>query len=329
MVRPLLAASDPELAALPADVLRARALALKRSRNAYIIAHNYQRGELQDLADATGDSLALAQAAIRADAEVVVFCGVDFMAETASILNPEKIILLPEINAGCPMAGMLTADQLRAKMAEVPDAAVVSYVNSSAEVKALSTICCTSANAVRVVQSLPHRRVLFVPDRDLGAYVQSQVPEKEIVLWDGFCPTHQRFKQEDIVKAKADYPDAEFIAHPECRPDVLRHADAIRSTAGMMEAVRQSSARRFIVGTEEGMLHKLRKDHPDREFILPTPKLVCPTMKMTKLASLVRSLERMEYEITVTGEVAARAKEALDRMLSLTRESPMVAIAGY
>lgn len=329
MVRPLLAASDPELAALPMDVLRARALALKRSRNAYIIAHNYQRGELQDLADATGDSLALAQAAIRADAEVVVFCGVDFMAETASILNPEKTILLPEINAGCPMAGMLNADQLRAKMAEHPDAAVVSYVNSSAEVKALSTICCTSANAVRVVQSLPHRRVLFVPDRNLGAYVQSQVPEKEIVLWDGFCPTHQRFKEEDIVRAQAEYPDAEFIAHPECRPEVLQHADAIRSTAGMVDAVRSSSAPRFIIGTEEGMLYKLRKNHPDREFILPTPKLVCPTMKMTKLASLVRSLERMEYEIKVTGEVAARAKEALDRMLSLTRESPMAAIAGY
>ncbi|MBI4227309.1 MAG: quinolinate synthase NadA [Candidatus Omnitrophica bacterium] len=329
MVRPLLAASDPELASLPAEVLRARALALKRSRNAYIIAHNYQRGELQDLADATGDSLALAQAAIRADAPVVVFCGVDFMAETASILNPEKTILLPELNAGCPMAGMLTADQLRAKMAEHPDAAVVAYVNSSAEVKALSTICCTSANAVRVVRSLPHRRVLFVPDRNLGAYVQSQVPEKEIVLWEGFCPTHQRFKEEDIVRAEQQHPDAEFIAHPECRPEVLTHARHITSTSGMLDVVARSPASRFIIGTEDGMLYKLRQAHPTKEFILPTPRLVCPTMKMTKLASLVRSLERMEYEITVTGEIAARAKEALDRMLALTRESPMVAIAGY
>lgn len=329
MVRPLLAASDPELASLPAEVLRARALALKRSRNAYIIAHNYQRGELQDLADATGDSLALAQAAIRADAEVVVFCGVDFMAETASILNPEKIILLPEINAGCPMAGMLNADQLRAKMADYPDAAVVAYVNSSAEVKALSTICCTSANAVRVVRSLPHRRVLFVPDRNLGAYVQSQVPEKQIILWDGFCPTHQRFKEEDIVQTRQQYPDAEFIAHPECRPEVLAHADHVASTSGMIDVVARSSASRFIIGTEDGMLHKLRREHPTKTFILPTPRLVCPTMKMTKLASLVRSLERMEYEIKVTGVIAARAKEALDRMLALTRESPMVAIAGY
>ena len=329
MVRPLLAASDPELATLPLEVLRARALALKQRRNAFIIVHNYQRGEVQDIADVTGDSLALAQAAIRADAEVIVFCGVDFMAETASILNPEKIILLPEINAGCPMAGMLNADQLRAKKVEYPEAAVVAYVNSSAEVKAESTIGCTSANAVQVVRSLPHRQVIFVPDRNLGAYVQSQVPEKEIILWEGFCPTHQRFKEEDIVKAESDYPDAEFVAHPECRPEVLRHADHISSTSGMLGVVKRSAARRFIIGTEEGMLYKLRKDNPTKEFILPTTRLVCPTMKMTKLASLVRSLERMEHEIKVTGEIAARAKETLDRMLALTGEPSMVAIAGY
>ena len=329
MVKPLLAASEPALAMLPMDVLRTRALELKRRRNAYLIVHNYQRGELQDLADATGDSLALAQAAIRADADVVVFCGVDFMAETASILNPEKIILLPEINAGSPMAGTITATQLQAKMAEFPEAAVVAYVNSSAEIKALATICCTSANAVRVVQSLPHRQVIFVPDRNLALYVQSQVPEKEIIVWEGFCPTHQRFKEEDILATKARYPDAEFMAHPECRPEVLQHADHICSTSGMLGAVRESSAARFIIGTEDGMLYKLRKDHPTKEFILPTPKLVCPTMKMTKLASLVRALERMEYQIKVPEEIAAPARESLDRMLALTGETPMVAIAGY
>ena len=329
MVKALPAASDPELWQRPLEELRVRALELKRLRNAYIIVHNYQRGEVQDIADVTGDSLALAQAAIRADADVVVFCGVDFMAETASILNPEKIILLPEINAGCPMAGMLTADQLRAKKAEYPEAAVVAYVNSSAEVKAESTICCTSSNAVQVVRSLPQRQVLFVPDRNLGAYVQRQVPEKDVILWDGFCPTHQRFREEDILRAEAEYPDAEFIAHPECRPEVLAHADYVTSTAGMLGVVKRSMASRFIIGTEDGMLYKLRKENPDKTFILPTPRLVCPTMKMTKLASLVHALERMEYQISVTGEVAARAREALDRMLALTGEPPMAAIAGY
>ncbi len=329
MVKPLLAASDPELATLPLEVLRARALALKARRNAYIIVHNYQRGEVQDIADVTGDSLALAQAAIRADADVVVFCGVDFMAETAYILNPDKMILLPEINAGCPMAGMLNADQLRAKKAEYPEAAVVAYVNSSAEVKAESTICCTSINAVQVVRSLPHRQVIFVPDRNLGAYVQSQVPEKQLILWEGFCPTHQRFKEEDIIRTQAEHPDAEFIAHPECRPEVLAHADQITSTSGMLTAVTRSPAKRFIIGTEEGMLYKLRKDHPDREFILPTPRLICPTMKMTKLASVVHALEQLEYQITVPDAIAARAKEALDRMLALTGEPAMAAIAGY
>ncbi|MBI4313935.1 MAG: quinolinate synthase NadA [Candidatus Omnitrophica bacterium] len=329
MVKPLPAASDPELSRLPLEELRRRALELKKKRDAYIIVHNYQRGEIQDIADVTGDSLALSQAAIRTDAKVVVFCGVDFMAETASILNPDKTILLPEINAGCPMAGMLSAGQLRAKMKEHPGVPVVAYVNSSAEVKALATICCTSANAIQVVRSLPDRQVLFVPDRNLGSYVQSQVPEKEIILWDGFCPTHQRFKEEDLLSAQVQYPDAEFVAHPECRPEVLKHADVITSTSGMLSAVKNSGASRFIIGTEEGMLYKLRKDNPTKEFILPTQKLICPTMKMTKLASLVRSLERMEYQITVPGDVAALALESVERMLVLTGETPMVAIAGY
>ena len=326
---PLLAASDPELSSLPLEVLRARALELKRQRNAYLIVHNYQRGEVQDIADVTGDSLALAQAAIRTDADMVVFCGVDFMAETAAILNPEKLVLLPEINAGCPMAGMVTAEQLRAKKAQHPGAAVVCYVNSSAEVKAESTICCTSINAVQVVRSLRERQILFVPDRNLGAYVQRLVPEKQILLWEGFCPTHQRFKEEDLIQTREAYPDAEFIAHPECRPEVLQHADTITSTSGMLGAVQRSTAKRFIIGTEEGMLYKLRQEHPDREFILPTPRPICPTMKMTKLASVVRSLERLEYRITVLEPVASRAKEALDRMLALTGEPPMAAIAGY
>lgn len=327
--RPLLAASDPALCDLSLEVLRARALELKQQRNAFLIVHNYQRGEVQDIADVTGDSLALAQAAIRADADVVVFCGVDFMAETATILNPEKLVLLPELNAGCPMAGMITAEQLRAKKAESPEAAVVAYVNSSAEVKAESAICCTSANAVQVVRSLPHRQVLFVPDRNLGAYVQRLVPEKQIILWEGFCPTHQRFKEEDLIRTREQYPDAEFIAHPECRPEVLQHADAITSTAGMLGAVKRSTASRFIIGTEDGMLYKLRKEHPTKEFLLPTPKLVCPTMKMTRMASVVRALERLEYRMTVPELIAARAKEALDRMLALTGEPPMAAIAGY
>lgn len=312
------------------EQLKKKILKLKDERNAVIIAHNYQRDEVQELADITGDSLALSQAAVRTDAKVIVFCGVTFMAETAAILNPGKIVLLPVIEAGCPMADMITAEKLRAMKAEYPDAAVVCYVNSSAKVKAESDICCTSSNAIEIVKSLKdHKRIIFIPDRNLGRYVQSQLPEKEIILWKGFCPTHIRVQEEDILEVRKTYPDAEFIAHPECEPEVLALADHICSTGGMFKYVKESKSKRFIIGTEAGMLYRLKKENPDKEFFLATSHLICPSMKLTTLGWLAHSLENMVYRIEVSPDVSQRAKKALDRMLAVSGEKPLAAAAGY
>ena len=302
---------------------------LKKKRNAVIIAHNYQRDEIQEIADISGDSLALSQAAVRTDADVIVFCGVQFMAESASILNPGKTVLLPVIEAGCPLADMITPEKLRAKKKEHPAAAVVCYVNSSAEVKAESDIACTSSNAVEVVRALEEKEIIFVPDRNLGRYVQSQVPDKNIILWDGFCPTHIRVQEEDIVKAKEAYPQAEVIAHPECNPPVLALSDHICSTGGMFKYVKASKSKEFIISTESGMLYKLQKENPDKKFYLPTPHLVCANMKLITLGWVAHSLENMVYEIKVSDEVREKAKRALDRMLAVTGEKKEAAIAGY
>ncbi|KPK42057.1 MAG: quinolinate synthetase, partial [Omnitrophica WOR_2 bacterium SM23_29] len=229
------------------EELREKILKLRKERNAVIIAHNYQRDEVQDIAEITGDSLALSQAAVRTDADVIVFCGVHFMAETAAILNPDKTVLLPVIEAGCPMADMITAEKLRAKRMEYPDAAVVCYVNTSARVKAESDICCTSSNALEIVKSLKdHKQIIFVPDKNLANYVKSQVPGKEIIPWKGFCPTHIRVQEEDIIEARKLHPDAEFVAHPECEPEVLALADHICSTGGMFKYVKSSKTKKFI-----------------------------------------------------------------------------------
>jgi len=312
------------------EQLKKKILKLKKDRNAVIIAHNYQRDEVQELADITGDSLALSQAAVRTDAKVIIFCGVTFMAETAAILNPDKTVLLPVVEAGCPMADMITADKLRAMKAEYPDAAVVCYVNSSAKVKAESDICCTSSNAVEIVRSLnEHKKVIFVPDRNLGRYVQTQVPDKQIILWKGFCPTHIRVQEEDILEVRKTYPDVEFIAHPECEPEVLALADHICSTGGMFKYIKQSKSKRFIIGTESGMLYKLKRENPDKEFFLATPHLICPSMKLTTLGWLAHSLENMVYRIDVPDDVCSRAKKALDRMLAVSGEKPMSATIGY
>lgn len=311
------------------ETLKKKIAKLKSKRNAVIIAHNYQRDEIQEIADISGDSLALSQAAVRTDADVIVFCGVRFMAESASILNPDKKVLLPVVEAGCPLADMITPEKLRTKKKEHPDAAVVCYVNSSAEVKAESDIACTSSNAVAVVKSLKEKNIIFVPDKNLGRYVQSQVPEKNIILWEGFCPTHIRVQEEDVVRAKKLHPDAEFIVHPECSPEVLALADHICSTGGMFTYVKASSKKEFIIGTESGMLYKLQKENPDKKFYLPTQNLVCANMKLITLGWVAHSLENMVYEIKVADDVREKAKMALERMLAATGEKKGAAIAGY
>jgi quinolinate synthase len=311
------------------DALKKKIAKLKKSRNAVIIVHNYQRDEIQDIADISGDSLALSQAAVRTDADVIVFCGVRFMAESASILNPGKKVLLPVMEAGCPMADMITPEKLKAERLKHPGAAVVCYVNSSAEVKAESDIACTSSNAIDIVRSLKEKDVVFVPDKNLGRYVQSQVPDKNIILWEGFCPTHIRVQEEDVAKTKALHPGAEVIAHPECSPGVLALADHICSTGGMFTYVKKSSSRDFIIGTESGMLYKLQKENPDKRFYLPTQNLVCANMKLITLGWVAHSLEKMVYEIKVSDDVRQRAKRSLDRMLAVTGEKSGALISGY
>jgi len=311
------------------EALKKKIARLKEKRNAVIIVHNYQRDEIQEIADISGDSLALSQAVVRTDADVIVFCGVQFMAESASILNPDKKVLLPVMEAGCPLADMITPEKLCAKKKEHPEAAVVCYVNSSAEVKAESDIACTSSNAVEVVKSLKENEIIFVPDKNLGRYVQTQVPEKRIILWEGFCPTHIRVQEEDIIKTKKAYPGAEVIAHPECSPEVLALADHICSTGGMFKYVKQSRSTDFIISTESGMLFKLQRDNPTKKFHLPTPHLVCANMKLITLGWVAHSLENLVYEIKVSDEVMEKAKKALDRMLAATGEKKEAALAGY
>lgn len=300
------------------DRLRADIARLREERKAVILAHLYQRPEIQDVADFIGDSLMLAQKAAATDAEVIVFCGVHFMAESAAILSPDKVVLLPEERAGCPMADMITAEALREKKRRHPEAVVVCYVNSSAEVKAESDICCTSSNAVKVVNSLPPEQpVLFVPDQNLGHWVGLQTGRK-IIPWEGYCNTHDRVTVEEIKKARALHPEAPVLVHPECRPDVVALADGVFSTAGIIKYAQASEAREFIIGTECGILHQLHKTCPGKEFHLVTNKLVCPNMKSTTLDKVNWCLEEMQPRITVSDDIRERANAALDRMLALS-----------
>lgn len=309
--------------------LREKIACLKKERNAYIVAHNYQNYEVQEVADILGDSLALSKATIGLGAEVIVFCGVDFMAETAKILNPEKKVILPVAEADCPMALMVTPERLIQKKKEYPDAAVVCYVNSSAAVKAESDIACTSANAIQVVKSLPNKRVLFVPDKNLGHYVQRFCPEKEIILWPGFCTTHSRLTADDVRQAKAKYPGAPFIAHPECVPDVIDLADCVCSTSGISPYVVKSPADTFIIGTEVGMIFKLKKDHPTKRFIMPTEHFICQTMKMTTLGWVAHALETLETSIEIPEPIRQRAEKSLRRMMEITKDHANAVIASY
>ena len=288
-------------------------------KNALLLAHNYQRDEIQEIADIGGDSLALAMAAAETDKDVIVFCGVHFMAESAAILAPDKTVLLPRLDAGCPMADMVDADGLREMKAKHPGATVVTYVNSTAAVKAESDICCTSSNAVNVVNSLDAEEVLLVPDRNLARYIEART-DKICHIWDGYCPTHERLDVEDIERAKQDHPDALFMAHPECPPAILEIADHNCSTSGMYDYAKRSDAKKFIVGTEMGILYRLRKENPEKEFILPTSKLICPNMKLTSLDDVLHSLQTLSPQVTVPEEMREKAKLTLDRMLAVPRD---------
>jgi len=289
------------------------------ARNAILLAHNYMRDEVQEIADITGDSLGLSQEAARTSKDVIVFCGVHFMAESAAILSPEKTVILPRLDAGCPMADMITAEDLQKFKADRPGIPVVTYVNSSAEVKAASDICCTSANAIKVVNSLPDQEVIFTPDRNLGQYVAG-FSNKKFHLWDGYCPTHERLKPEAVAALKSSNPDAHFICHPECNPAVVALADHVCSTSGMYEYCRKSMQKRFIIGTEAGILYRLKKENPDKEFILASPALVCPNMKLTSLEDILSALEKMEPVVTVPDNIRIPAKRALDRMIAVPRD---------
>lgn len=289
---------------------------LKTERGAIILAHNYQLGEVQDIADFTGDSLELSRKAAQTDASVIVFCGVHFMAETAKILSPDKTVLIPDPQAGCPMADMIDSRQLREFKARHTGLPVVAYVNTTAEVKAESDICCTSSNAVRVVESLESDTVLFVPDKSLGAYVASKTGKK-IITYCGYCPTHHRILAPDLIKAKQEHPNALVIAHPECTMDILNLADAIESTSGMLRFARDSSAKEFIVCTERGLLHRLTKDSPDKAFYNASPLNICPNMKKITLEKVLWSLEDMYYEIALPPEMIAKARGAIERMLAI------------
>ena len=293
---------------------------LLKERNALMLAHNYQRDEIQEMADITGDSLALSMEAAKTDKEVILFCGVDFMAESASILSPDKTIILPRLDAGCPMADMITAPGLAEKKKELPGVPVITYVNSSAEVKAISDICCTSANAVKVARSVDSKTVYMTPDKNLARYVAKQMPEKEVLYWEGFCSTHHKLRAHDVLKSKEQHPDAIFMAHPECRPEVLELADHICSTTGMYEFAKKTDAKKLIVGTENGILYRLKKDNPEKEFILPSDCLVCPTMKLTTLEDILEALQEMKNIIKVPEEIRLPAKAALDKMLAIPRD---------
>jgi quinolinate synthase len=291
---------------------------LKRERGAIIIAHNYQPDEVQAIADFTGDSLELSRKAAELDEEVIVFCGVHFMAETAAILSPEKTILLPDPFAGCPMADMITADQLRAKKAGHPGAVVITYVNSSAAIKAESDLCCTSSNAKAIVGSVPAgKEIIFVPDTHLGHYVQEELG-REMIIWDGYCPTHSRIRDVDILREKEEHPNAVVMAHPECPLGIRELADELLSTGQMCTVAKESDAMEFIVATEMGLLYRLRNENPDKKFYSVSDRAVCPNMKKIDLEKVLWALEDLQHRITVPEETANKARRSIEAMLELS-----------
>ena len=298
------------------SLLVEKILKLKKERNAVILAHNYQLGEVQDIADFVGDSLGLSQNAAKTEADVIVFCGVHFMAETAAITCPEMTVLLPDRHAGCPMANMITAEQLRQKKKELPNATVVCYINSTAAVKAESDICCTSANAVKVVESIDNDEVLFVPDQYLGHYVSTKT-KKKIHLWPGYCPTHARIQVQDISRLKKENPRAKVVVHPECRPDLIALADEVASTGGMIRYAHRDDVQEMIVGTEIGIIHRLKKENPGKKFIPVSEQAVCPNMKLITLEKVLWSLEEMRPVVKVSEAIRIKARATVDKMLAI------------
>ena len=289
---------------------------LLKAKNGIILAHNYQPPEIQEIADLCGDSLELSVKAAQTDAELIVFCGVHFMAETASILSPEKTVLLPRADAGCPMADMITPDALESKLSKLNPMPVVTYVNSTAAVKARSTICCTSANVVQVVESLPEEEVLMTPDRNLARYAAEHV-EKKIHYWDGYCPIHDRLQPEDVVAARKAHPEAVFMAHPECRSEILNMADKVASTSGMVRFAAEADAQEFIVGTETGLLYSLQKANPGKAFYPASEEMVCADMKKITLADVLRALQKMQGEVKVPEHIRLPALAAVQKMIDL------------
>jgi quinolinate synthase len=296
--------------------LKEKILRLKKERNAIILAHYYQRPEIQEIADFLGDSFGLAQKAKETDADVILFCGVHFMGESAKILNMEKTVIIPDERAGCPMADMVNVDGLKKLKAQHPNAKVVAYINTTAEIKAETDVCCTSSNAVKVIQSIDAEEIIWIPDKNLGQYVQ-QFTDKKMIIWEGYCNTHDLLTVPDVEKLKAEHPDALFVAHPECRPEVWKIADYVGSTTGILQFCRENKHKKFIVATEEGVRYMLELESPDKEFIFASKYLVCPNMKVNNLKKLANALETMQPEIYLPEDVADRARASLERMLQV------------
>jgi quinolinate synthase len=294
---------------------------LKQERNAVILVHNYQPGEVQDIADFLGDSLGLSIQASKTDADVIVFCGVHFMAETAAIISPNKKVIMPDVHAGCPMADMITVKGLRELKAKHPGAQVVCYVNTGADIKAESDICCTSANAEKVVRSLKDaKEIIFVPDKFLGNYVSTKVRDKKFILWQGFCPIHVKILPQHVVAAKKKHPRAKVMVHPECRPETIALADEVLSTSGMIHFAKKSDAGEFIVGTEVGINYRLKKENPKKEFYPAFGDAICLNMKKTTLEKVLWSLEDLKTEVKVPRQIADRARSAIEKMLEIGRQ---------
>lgn len=292
---------------------------MKKEQNAVIVAHSYQVDDVQEIADIVGDSFALSQFCASNSADTIVFCGVHFMAESAKILSPDKTVLLPEIHAGCPMADMVTAEALRETKAKYPNAAVVCYINSSAEVKAECDICCTSSNALTVIKSIDKKDIIFVPDQNLGSYVAKMVPEKNIILWEGYCITHHKIKAEEVLASKKLHPDALLLVHPECKPEIAELADFVGSTKQIIDYAKTSKHDKFIIGTEMGVLYQLKKDSPNKTFYMMSTGLICPNMKKTSLQSVHDALVFKRYEINLSQEIMERASHSLNRMLEVSK----------
>jgi len=291
---------------------------LKESQDALILAHNYQIPEIQDIADFVGDSLDLSMKATKTSAKNIIFCGVDFMAESAKILNPTKNIIIPDIKAKCPMAGMVDPESLGWMIKENPEADVVTYVNTTAEVKAISDICCTSSNGVKIVKSRTTKKIIFVPDRNLGLYIKRFTPEKEMILWQGICPTHHKIRKQEILQLKEKHPKSQILVHPECKPDVIDIADYVFSTNGMVNFVKQSKTNEFIIGTEKGLCHRLKKENPEKSFY-QLESAVCPNMKKITLKKVLKSLESLEPKVELSENIIKKAKLPLQRMMEVGR----------